>query len=168
MQVENSRVIYNHISEHPGTHLRRISRDVNIHLSTVRYHLECLERTGLITSRQERNTRVYFVAGTLNAEDRNIAPLLQQKRFRDIILQMILTPGSTHSEISSKLSLKPSTLSKYISMLEERKVVYHEQDGRERRYHVLEERSVLELILRFKKSLWDSFVDSVLEIVYER
>lgn len=167
-QLENSRIIYNHIADSPGSHLRRISRDVNIHLSTVRYHLDCLERIGLITSRQERNMKVYFVAGTLNAEDKNITPLLQQKRFRDIILQIILSPASTHTEISSKLSIKPSTLSKYISMLEQRRIVYHEQNGREKRYRVFEERRVLELMLRFKKSLWDPFVDNVLEIIYER
>ncbi len=167
-QLENSRIIYRHVSEHPGIHLRRISREVDIHLSTVRYHLDCLERVGLITSRQEMNTKVYFASGTLNAEDKDIAPLLQQKRFRDIILQMILAPASIHSELCSKLSIKPSTLSKYISILEARRVVYHEQDGRERRYHVFEERRVLDLLLRFKKSSWDPFVDNVLEIIYER
>jgi predicted transcriptional regulator len=49
--LENARTIYDHIVSHPGSHLRRISREVNIHLSTARYHLDHLERVGLITSR---------------------------------------------------------------------------------------------------------------------
>ena len=166
--LENARTIYDHIVSHPGSHLRRISREVNIHLSTARYHLDHLERVGLITSRQETNTKVYFAAGALDAEDKIITPLLQQKRFRDIILLIILDPGSTHSEISARLSIKPPTLSKYVSMLEQRKIVYHEQSGREKRYYVSEERRLLGLMMRFKKSFWDPFVDNILEIVYER
>jgi predicted transcriptional regulator len=165
---ENSRIVYSHIVNTPGSHLRGISRDLNMHLSTLRYHIDYLEKRELIESRKENNTRVYFAAGRLDALDKSMAPLLRQKRFRDVVLLIAYDPGLTHSEISARLSLKPSTLSKYLAVLEERGMVSHEQAGREKRYQIVEERKVVEFLLRYKKSFWDPFVDNVLEIYFER
>lgn len=166
--LENRRVIYDYILNNPGSHLREISRALNIHLSTLRYHLHYLEKRELIVSKKEKNLRVYFIAGKVSTRDKNIAPLLQQKRFRDIILVIIITPQLTHTEISNKLSIKPSTLSKYINILEDRGIISHEKEGREKRYCVSNEKSIMELFLTYKKSFWDSLVDNVLEIYFER
>jgi len=40
--------------------------------------------------------------------------------------------------------------------------------GREKRYCVSDEKSIMELLLTYKKSFWDSLVDNVLEIYFER
>ena len=165
---ENSRLVYDHIVNVPGSHLRGISRDLSLNLSTLRYHIDYLEKKGLIESRMEGNTKVYFAAGRLDALDKKMAPLLRQKRFRDVVLVAAYNPGSTHGEISAKLSVKPSTLSKYIAVLEDRELLSHEQAGREKRYHLVGERKILEFLVRYKKSFWDPFVDNVLEIYFER
>ena len=119
-------------------------------------------------SKDDRNLKIYFVVGKLGIKDRNISPLLQQKRFRDIILIIIINPGLTHSEISNNLSIKPSTLSKYFNVLENRSIISHEKIGREKRYYIIDEKRIMELLLTYKKSFWDSFVDNVLEIYFER
>lgn len=165
--LKNQRLIYNYILNNPGSHLRKISRDLGMHLSTLRYHLNYLEKKGLITSKKEKNLKIYFASGKLGRDDRNAAPLLQQKRFRDIILIIVINPGLTHSEISEKLSTKPSTLSKYINVLEERNIIYHRRSGREKHYYVADEKTIMKLLLVYKKSFWDSFVDNVLEIYFE-
>jgi predicted transcriptional regulator len=166
--LENRRLILDYISDNPGVHLRQISRDNNIHLSTLRYHLDYLESSGLITSRKEENLKIYFASGKLNPQEKNLAPLLQQKRFRDIILFIIGSHEPTSSEIAEKLSMNPSTVSKYINILEEREVISHKKIGREKRYSINNKESVVKLLLTYKKSLWDSFVDNVLELYLER
>ncbi|MFW9916722.1 MAG: winged helix-turn-helix transcriptional regulator [Candidatus Thorarchaeota archaeon] len=168
LPLENQKEIYHFIADNPGTHLRRISRELNLSLSTLRYHLDFLEQKGLIVSQKELNLKVYFVVGELGSKDKKISPLLQQKRFRDIILLVLLTPGSTHGEIIEKLSIKPSTLSKYIRILEERQILEHEQVGREKRYSVLHEKLIIKLLLLYRRSFWDAFVDRVLELYFER
>ncbi len=168
ISLENQRTIYRYIVENPGSHLRKISRDLGMHLSTLRYHLNFLEKKRLIIGKEENNTRIFFAVGKLKPEDKNIASLLQQRRFRDIILLLVINPGLTHSDISKRLALKPSTLSKYCRILEERGVIYSEKDGREKHYYVVDEKKVMELLLTYKKSFWDSFVDNVLEIYFER
>ena len=163
----NRRLIYNFLHNNPGCHLRKISRALNINLSTLRHHLNYLENKELIVSKDDRNLKIYFIVGKLGPKDKNISPLLRQKRFRDIILIIIINPGLSHSKISNKLSIKPSTLSKYINILETRKMIYHEKIGREKRYHIIDEKRIIELLLTYKKSFWDSFVDNVLEIYFE-
>jgi predicted transcriptional regulator len=162
--LENRRLIFDYILDNPGVHLRKISRDINIHLSTLRY----LETKGLITSQKEDNLKIYFASGKLNPQEKKITPLLQQKRFRDIILVIIGSHEPTSSEIAEKLLMNPSTTSKYINILEEREVISHKKIGREKRYHIENEESVVKLLLTYKKSFWDSFVDNVLELYLER
>ncbi|UCH89356.1 MAG: winged helix-turn-helix transcriptional regulator [Thermoplasmata archaeon] len=166
--LENARLIYEFIEGNPGMHLREISRELNIHSSTLRYHLGYLEKKGLIISKKEENVRIFFIADKLSSEDKNITPLLQQKRFRDIILFIIISDETTHSEIYKKLSMKPSTLSKYIGILESRRIVKHTKSGREKHYYIEDEQRVMELLLTYKKSFWDPFVENVLEIYLER
>ena len=53
--LENSKLIYNHVLKNPGLHLRKISRVLDIHLSTLRYHLDYLEEQEVVISRKEKN-----------------------------------------------------------------------------------------------------------------
>jgi len=165
--LEIRRLIYNYILNNPGMHLRKISKELNIPLGTLRYHLSYLEKKELIISKKEKNLKVYFVSGKLSIKDKNIAPLLQQKRFRDIILVIITYPGLTASEISNKLSIKPSTTSKYLNILENRGVINTKKVGREKHYYIIDEKRIMELLLTYKKSFWDLFVDNILEIYFE-
>lgn len=166
--LENARRIYEYIESNPGNHLRKISRELDMHSSTLRYHLDYLEKKGMIISKKEKNLKNFFITDRLGTEDKNIVTLLQQKRFRDIILIIIITNKPTHTDICRELSLKPSTLSKYMNILESRGIIKYEKTGREKEYYVKEERKVMELLLSYKKTFWDSFVENVLEIYFER
>ena len=84
--LDNKEKIFTYISNNPGSHLRKIARELKISLSTLRYHLDQLEKNGLIASQKQYNLKVYFVSGKLKPEERALTQLLQQKRFRDIIL----------------------------------------------------------------------------------
>lgn len=166
--LENRRLIFEYISSHPGTHQRKISRDLDMYYSTLRYHLDYLEEKGLIVSQTEDNLKIYFPSGKLSAEEKKLTTLLQQKRFRDIILVLIDDVGPTSSQIADRLKVKPTTISKYMNILEERGVLYYEKTGREKRYYIKDEKSVIELLLTYKKSFLDSFVDNVLVLYLER
>ncbi len=166
--LENRKKIFDYISDNPGVHLRKISRDIDIHLSTLRYHLDYLELEGLITCQKEENLKTYFVSGKLNPHEKILTHLLQQKRFRDIIIILIESNDLTSSQIAEKVAINISTASKYINILEQKELISHKKIGREKRYHVTDEECVVKLLLTYKKSLWDSFVDNVLELYLER
>jgi len=166
--LENRRLIFEHISNNPGTHQRKISRDLEMYYSTLRYHLDYLEEKGLIVSQMENNLKIYFASGKLSFKEKKLTTLLQQKRFRDIIIVVIDDAGPTSSQIADRLSMKPTTISKYMNILEDRGVLYHEKAGREKRYYINDEKSVIELLMTYKKSFWDSLVDNVLLLYLER
>jgi len=166
--IDNRRLIYVYILNNPGLHLRKISRKLNMKLGTLRYHLDYLEKKEIIVSKKENNLKIYFMNRELDIKDKNICSLLQQKRFRDIILVIILSPGLSHKQISNKMSINPSTLSKYVNILEDRNIVYHKKIGREKWYYVFDEKRIMKLLLTYKKSFWDFFVDNTLEIYFER
>ena len=85
--------------------------------------------------------------------------MLQQKRFRDIILVLIDSPGSTFSQIAEKLSMSHSTASKYINILEDRKILSHEKVGKKKRYRINDEKSVIELLKTYKRFMTDMSFD---------
>jgi predicted transcriptional regulator len=166
--LENRRRIFQHITENPGTHLRRISRDMDMTIGTLRHHLEYLEKHDIVSSMMENNLKVYFNAKNNGSEHRNVAPLLQQKRFRDLLLYVLVHPGVTPTEMAENLELKSSTLSKYNAILEKRGLVRYEKEGRNKRFYLVGEDMILRLLLTYRKSFWDSFVDNVLEIYFEQ
>lgn len=153
--IDNRRMVLNYISNNPGSHMRKIARDLDMRLSTLRYHLDYLEKKGSIACQKQNNLKVYFAQGKLKPLERTLAPLLQQKRFRDIILILIESPGLTFSQIADNLSISPSTASKYISVLEEKKILYHERSGREKNYFLFDIESVIELLTTYKQFLAD-------------
>jgi signal transduction histidine kinase/DNA-binding response OmpR family regulator len=153
--LENRRLIFDYVADNPGSHLRKIERDLNIRLSTLRYHLNYLEKNGSIVSQKQDNLKVYFPSGKLRSHMRTMMPLLQQKRFRDIILILIDSPGLTFSQIAERISTSPSTASKYIKTLEDQKLLVHDQLGREKRYRVNDERNVIELLRTYKDFMAD-------------
>lgn len=157
--LDNRDKIFAYISNNPGSHLRKIARELKISLSTLRYHLDQLEKNGLIVSQKQYNLKIYFVSGKLKPEERALTQLLQQKRFRDIILILVESPGSTFSQIAQRLSMSHSTASKYINILEDRKILSHEKVGRKKRYRINDEKSVIELLKTYKKFMTEMNFD---------
>ncbi len=150
---DNRQNILSYIANNPGSHMRKISRDLSISLSTLRYHLVKLEIDGSIVSQKRDNIKIYFASGKLKPEEKELAQLLQQQRFCDIVLMLIESPGSASSQIAKRLSMSPSTASKYLNILEDRNVLSHERQGRMKRYRINDEQRVARFLNTYKNSM---------------
>jgi signal transduction histidine kinase/CheY-like chemotaxis protein len=155
VDTDKRRVILKYISDNPGTHLRKIARDLDISLGTLRYHLDYLERKGSIACQKQKNLKVYFAHGMLKPEDKMLTPLLQNKNFREIILALVDSPGMTFSQLVEKLLIGPSTASKYLNILEGQKVIFHERSGKGKKYYINDPESVIELLTTYKQFMAD-------------
>jgi signal transduction histidine kinase/ActR/RegA family two-component response regulator len=153
--IENRKIILSYISDNPGSHQRRIARDLGVSLSTLRYHLECLEKTGEVICQKQNNLKVYFLSDKLKPHEKMLIPILQQKRYQDIILTLIDSPGLTPSQIAEKLSISNSSASKHINWLEGQEVLFHRRSGREKNYFVNDEIGIVELMTKYKKFVAD-------------
>jgi CheY-like chemotaxis protein/signal transduction histidine kinase len=151
VQVENRSIILSYISDNPGSHLRKIARNIDISLSTLRYHLDYLEKKGEISCQKQSNLKVYFLSDKLKPHEKMLTPILQQKHYRDIILALIEAPGLTFSQIADKLSMGNSSASKYINHLEDQKILFHRKSGREKSYYLRDEKSIIDLLNTYKR-----------------
>jgi len=168
IELENRRVLYRYIRDNPGTHLRKIERDIGMNIGTLRHHVEFLEKKRIIVSSKDGNLKVFFAAGELSSDEKRISPILQQKRLRNILLILLISPGVTHGGIAQRLSMKPSTLSKYLRILENKEIIEVRREQNEKHYSIRDEKEIIELLLTYRKSFWDSFVDNMLEIYFEQ
>lgn len=150
LATENREMIFKYVSDNPGTHLRKIARDLDVRLGTLRYHLDYLEKKGLIVSQKQNNLKMFFVSGKLKQQEKTLTQLLQQKHFRDIILVLIESPDSTFSQIADRVSMSPSATSKYINILRDKEILSYKKFGREKRYHINDEKSILGLLKTYK------------------
>ncbi len=153
--IDNRKIILSYILDNPGSYMRKIARDLGMSLSTLRYHLEYLEKKGEVVCQRQNNLKVYFISDKLKPHEKVLIPILQQKHYRDIILNLIEAPGLTPSQIADKLSVSNSSASKYISLLEDQEILFHRRSGREKNYFVNDEKSIIELMTRYKKFVAD-------------
>jgi signal transduction histidine kinase/DNA-binding response OmpR family regulator len=153
--IENRKRIFDYVSDNPGSHLRKISRDLDVRLGTLRYHLDYLEKRGLIVSQKQNNLKMYFVSGKLKPQEKTLTQLLQQKHFRDIILVLIESPDLTFSQIADRVSMSTSATSKYINILRDKEILSYKKFGREKKYHINDEKSIIELLKTYKNFMAD-------------
>ena len=88
-KIETRQEIYNFISNHPGLHLREISRKLNIPVSTLAYHLRYLKKKELIVVKNNQRYARYFVKERISMRDKEIFDLLRQDVPRRIILSLL-------------------------------------------------------------------------------
>lgn len=148
--IDNRKLIFEYVSDNPGSHLRKIARDLNVRLGTLRYHLDYLEKNGSIVSQKQNNLKIYFVSGKLKPQEKTLTQLLQQKHFRDIIFALIESPDLTFSQIVDRVSMSPSATSKYINILRDKEILSYKKFGREKKYRINDEKSIIELLKTYK------------------
>jgi predicted transcriptional regulator len=96
---ENRADIYNYILLNPGTHLRKIFKDVGLAMGDTQYHLSVLEKKGHVKSRKVGKHRHYYPMSVNSGKDELILALLRQTTTRDILVYLIENIGPTQSEL---------------------------------------------------------------------
>ena len=168
LELKTRRKIYNCILKHPGLHEREISRQLDIPLSTVDYHLFFLKKKELITNRIDDRFARYYIIGKISTKDKKIIAALRQKVFRKVIVFLLLNPDSFHRNICGHIGLAPSTITFHLNRLAELEIIVRIETGRETKYHVEEPEYISKLLITYQKSFFDDavdrFVDSWLEM----
>jgi predicted transcriptional regulator len=67
--------IYEYVRQHPGAHFRMIISGVKLSIGAVRYHLEVLERTGMIKSERKLNMKRFYTTEVDEDEGKRSQPL---------------------------------------------------------------------------------------------
>ncbi len=153
--LSNRQRIYNYIKNNPGSHLRRISKVLNIALGDTQYQLNRLENLNLVRSRRVGLYKTYYSASISGERNEKISAILQQETPRDIVLFLIENPGATHNQISTHKGFSGATINWHMSRLTRIGLVYSHKEGRYTKYYLKGSvRDIVELLKSYHPSLW--------------
>jgi len=92
LELETRRQIYNIILKYPGLHLRELSRKINISFSSLRYHLNYLEKYGYVVTKTDKRFKRFFASKKVSIRDKIWLNILRQEVPRKIVL-LLITAG---------------------------------------------------------------------------
>ncbi len=152
--------IYEEILMNPGLHFRELQKRLNMPLGMLEYHLQVLEREGLIVSKMDGKYKRFFADRSMTREERRVMGSLRNEIARKIVIFLIENGKARHREIASKLNIRASTLSYHLSKLVKAGILAREIEGRENYYMVINPDRVAAIIIKYRKSFLDELVDN--------
>ena len=159
------------ILKNPGCYLRSIGKQLGIAMGTTQYHLNRLEKMGIITSKK-RFHRSYFPSSVNLESDKKILQIISQERTRQIILQIIERRRPTQIELYKHIGIPRSSIGWHLQQLLAIDIVEEIRDGRYKRYQIAGGNSgylckrIICLMKNHYPSLWDQWTDRIMELFF--
>jgi predicted transcriptional regulator len=126
LEVENRRRIFEAVCKFPGTHLRELSRTLDMSVNLVDYHLLYLEKRELVFSLSDGPFKRYFPKDSIGADqkkdlvsapDKSLVGLLRQSVPFRITILIAKNGTMTQRGLSEVLHKSPSTVSHHMDKL---------------------------------------------------
>jgi DNA-binding MarR family transcriptional regulator len=111
LEFKRRREIYEFISQNSGLHMRDISRKLNVPFTSLKYHLNYLEKKGFIISRDDGKYSRYFISLEIGEKEKRILNCLRKKTTLHIILWFFIAVQCSQKDISRFLEKHPTTIS---------------------------------------------------------
>lgn len=119
--------VYEIVTRYPGLHLREIMRRVGTSSALAEYHLNVLEKHGLVTSTEERGYRRFYPARSprtpLSREDKRFLGLVRHPIALGIVLYLLERGRASHKDITDVVTVTKSTVTYHLKNLQEASVV---------------------------------------------
>lgn len=149
-QSERRELVFETIVARAGIHTRLLARECGIALSTAKYHIDLLERTGRITVRQDGRYRRLFPVGAEHAT--MIVRSALQRRVPATVLGVVAhRKSSTRRDIARATGISGSTLGGALVYLHRLGVLSRELQGGRFVYQVADPALVLPLVMEAER-----------------
>ena len=152
LRVPNRRRIYEAVVATPGTHARRLSRELPMALGSVEHHVRVLERHTMVYTVKEGRRRTVFAVGQLSPTDAPMVDVLRKPAWARLLADMAGGQEAGVSAIAARLGLPATTVSYNLRRLHARGVLEHLRIGRESVY-LVRDGERLERLLRLLRPL---------------
>jgi len=110
LDLKRRRHIYEFISQNPGLHMRDISRKMDIPFTSLKYHLNNLEKRNLIISRAEGKYNRYFLSLEVGEEEKKILNFFRKRITLHILLWFFIAVQLSQKELCRYLNKHPATI----------------------------------------------------------
>ena len=157
--------VYEYIKNHPGSHLRKISKELDMTASDTQYWCNRLEKMASVRSRRLGLYKTYYPASILGERHENILAILQQKTPRNIVLYLLENSGASQKDLAQHTGFAAATISWHMSRLIEIGIVYSSKEGKFVKYHIRGDIADIVILLKsYYPSIWDKLSDRLAEL----
>ena len=126
MEHRSRRMIYNYISAHPGVSFGSIKRIMELNSSTLRYHLEYLERAGSVMMEKEGGKRCYRPNNGSSASFVSDVDTQSLPKAQGELLEIInRNPGITKKQLVKRTRMEKKKVSYNLRRLKERRFIWY-------------------------------------------
>lgn len=154
------------IKANPGTHLRKIKRELNLAMGVIQYHLYKLERDRSIVSARHGLYKRYYADKGPGIEERDIVNVLFQETERDLILYLLGNPRATQKELSEFARISPSSTNWHMKRLSHAGFVEARKEGGFVSYTVKGDSGMILALLRsYHPRIWDKWAERLADLV---
>jgi predicted transcriptional regulator len=162
---DNRSRIYDYIKNNPGSHLRKISKDLVIAIGDTQHHLSVLDKLGVIKSKRKGMYKVHYTVSILGKRDEDILAALQQETPREIILYLIESPSLSQVEIAHYISVTAPTINWHMSNLLNVGLVTGHKEGRFVKYFLEGDVSdIIGLLKSYYPTIWTKLSDRLTDL----
>jgi len=153
--------ITEYIRRNPGVHFRQASRDLDLAIGQLDFHLNALIKGEVLVKDSSTSNARYYVRDRFSKEERKTMSYLRREIPRGIILFIMEKEVTTPKEMIESFSFTHATLSYHLKRLERAGILSVEQRGRERLYSLSDPDLIEMLLVLYKTTLIDTIVDRI-------
>ncbi len=162
LSLSTRRRLYDAVRRAPGIGAREAQRLAGTGWGETVYHLDRLTEAGLIHRERSGFQDHYFVA-TVPLGDRRLLRLARSESARHLLVSLLESPEATVPELAKMTGLSPGRLSVHLSRLLESGLVRTGRQGRFRTFDLVEREQVMRLLVTYRESLTDEWIERLLE-----
>ncbi|MDN7025855.1 winged helix-turn-helix transcriptional regulator [Methanoculleus sp. FWC-SCC1] len=127
------------VKENPGISLAELEAMAGSTYKNLRYHLDILEKFGMVV-RYESDTLRYFAhAGKFSQDERRMLACLGNRRDKMIIDVVAGNPGISRQEIGSAVGISGPSVSWHVGRLEREGILVRQRDGSTVRHYLADD-----------------------------
>lgn len=116
-------VIYEYIRRRPGTHVRRMAKDLGLATGVLQYHLFWLERHGFVKTKRFGFYRLVFPTLMFRDDQELVLAVLSQDTPREMLLRLVENPTVSQGELARSMGFSQPTVSWHMERLVELGVI---------------------------------------------
>jgi len=142
--------IYNLIVEDEGIHLREVCRKLNKKMGVIQYHINVLEKAGLISSLKDGRYRRFFVNNNHDSNNKRnlIISVLKREPSYKILQALFENEKVYHNDLANLLKISSQAITWHIKRLQAYELINFEKEGKQKVYYVREDvRPLIQAIL---------------------
>ena len=159
------REIYDYIKSHPGTHQRKIEKELGMATGDLRYHLHKLSRAGLIST-WGSGIKFIFPSNLFGEKQEILLGLLSQETPREILLCILRHPGVTQKELTEELKQSAPTIWWHMDRLLRLGVVGRKRMGKSVSYEVIaKQEDLLSFVIHYHPTIWEKWASRMHDVV---